>query len=581
MSRPGRSGARLAALALATVGVLAIGQPAVAAPDESQARAYVDTAFPADVTQSPTRAESQSKLWFHAESWWALLMEPTGRTTRVFQLMPDHTWRPTSTVVNSDTGIGSVADVAQDGDTVHVVTRSSDGSLYYVRLSFDAAGGEYRADPGRLVTTRNSVAPAMIAKDSAGTLWVAYANAVNVVVIPSTDGGLTWGRVLTLTNALNRQTPESASLVAFDGRMGILWSDQAAGAFVFASHRNGDPPGLWAREQIQVGAGLADNHVSLVRLRVPGQAADTLVAAVKTSTDETGGTGDSPLLVALVRTPGGEWSRSTLGTIADGLNNPVLVVDDSTQTLHMIAARGGNIVTKTAPFDNLTFPAGVGSVLISGGMTGLVDPTVTKDHLNVHSGLVTLASDMIGRHYRHAELPLTPSTPFVDPNDHTAPTTPADLHGHAVSPERVVLSWSEANDGDRWAPAREGVSVAGYVLFRNGVEVGKVTATSAQDQVSAGGADEARTVTYQVKAVDTSGNLSAAAEVVVRVPAPPSGPPLPVVIGLLVGAALVGAYALYRRRMLHKVAARDLTAESPDVDGTHPTRELTSTWKGR
>src|SRR4051812_30929137 len=90
----------LSALALALAAALATPGPSAAAEDS--ARTYVGPAF--STVLPATRSDNQSKTWFHADAWWALLLGSDGRTTGVYELMPDHTWRATTAVVNPDTG---------------------------------------------------------------------------------------------------------------------------------------------------------------------------------------------------------------------------------------------------------------------------------------------------------------------------------------------------------------------------------------------------------------------------------------------------------------------------------------------
>ena len=126
----------------------------------------------------------------------ALMLDPPGRTVRGHELMPDHTWRPTPAVIDADTG--DIGDALQEGDTVHVLNRSRDGSLHYVRLTFDPAAGEYRVAPPVTLTVRGSQSPATIARDGAGRLWVAYATAVNVILTYSDTDGATWNKITVL-----------------------------------------------------------------------------------------------------------------------------------------------------------------------------------------------------------------------------------------------------------------------------------------------------------------------------------------------------------------------------------------------
>jgi hypothetical protein len=538
--------ARRAWLPALLAAVLTIGGLGPAAADQRTApRTYEGPSYSAAYPQPPTRGENQSKLWFHADAWWALLVEPTGRSVRVFELMPDHSWRPTSAVVSTD--VGDVGDALRDGDTVHVLTRSGDSSLYYGRLTFDAAARDYRVAPAVLVTTRKSSTPATLSKDAAGVLWVGYANATNVLVTSSEDGGLTWGRVVTLATGA-AGTPEAGALVAYDDRVGMLWSDQATGSFRFASHRAGDDPALWTQEVAVTGPTQADNHVSLAR--VPGAAGDTLVAVIKTGDGDALGDPAAGRIEFLVRTPGGAWSSVPVSKIEDSLNDPVLQIDLATRTVHVFATHNLSIVRKSASLDDIRFAPGIGEIFVNGAGQQLSNPTTPKDPVDARSGLVVLASDSHSFTYRHAEMALTPSAPVADPADTTPPTSPPALRAQVLSPESVALSWEPANDGNRWAPATTGVPVAGYVVSRNGVEVATVTSTVLEDEVrTAGGGTDAMSVEYSITAVDASGNRSVPTTLVVELPgAERPGALVLGAIALLVLAGLITVgHLLYRR----------------------------------
>ena len=481
--------------------------------------------------------------------------------------MPDHTWRPTSAVVNAD--VGDVGDALSDGDTVHVLTRTTDESLYYVRLSFDAATRDYRAAPGVLVTSRRSSTPATIAKDSGGALWVGYANATNVIVTHSEDGGATWGRTVTIATATGAGTPEVGALVAYDNRVGMLWSDQATGSFRFASHLAGDDPTIWTQEVAASGTAEADNHISLRRIpgeslgRIPMGAGtgDMVAAVVKTSDGDLVGDPVAGRIQLLLRNPDGQWSSSLVADVADGLNDPVLQVDLATRTLHVFATHADSIITKVSPIDPVRFPAGIGEVFVNGTGQQLSDPTVTKAPVDARSGLVVLASDSHSFTYRHAELALDPATPVADPADVTPPTAVSVLRARVLSPESVVLSWEASTDGDRWFAGRTGVPVEGYIVSRDGAEVATVTSTSIEDRARAAG-EAAASVEYSVTAVDASGNRSAPTTLVVQLPG--TQQPRALVLGaiVLLGiAALIIVWHLLDRRA---IARAEQSPPTPD-----------------
>lgn len=536
----GRCALLLIVVAVAIGPVLATS----AAADPGSARTYPGPPYGNDVATPPTRNENQSRLWFHADAWWALLLEPGTRALRVYELRPDHTWRPTGAVVNTDAV--DTGDALRDGDLVHVVSRARDESLQYTRLSFDPAIHEYRADPPLVVTTRGSLAPANIAKDGRGRLWIGYAAGGNVVVTYSDDGGRDWGRMIALATADTSETPELAAMVAFDDRIGILWSDQRQGAFMFATHRNGDLPETWTVETALAGPGQADNHISLKRVR--GAAGDTLVAVVKTSQGDEGEPPDSALLEVLIRAPGGLWSKVPFSTVADGLDSPVLLVDEINQTLHVFATDGNDIVTKRAPIADIRFPPGKGDLFVLGSAAVLTDPTVTKDPVDPRSGIVVLTSGSEDHSYRHAELPVSDPAPQPDPDDRTPPTTPQGLHGEATGPGTVTLAWAESSDGGRWTPAANGVPVQGYVISRDGVDVETITTTSYEDHPRDPSNASETSIRYAVAAVDQAGNQSAPAEIVVDLPPAPSQ--MPSVIGAaLLGLGMVAAGLGVRRRL--------------------------------
>jgi hypothetical protein len=497
---------------------------------------------------SPTRAENQNKLWFHAAAWWALMLDPTGRTVRVCELMPDHTWRQTPAVINTDTG--DIGDALQDGDTVHVLNRSQDGSLFYVRLTFDPAAGEYQVAAPVTLTTRGSQSPATIVRDGTGRLWVAYATADNVILTYSDTGGASWTKLTILEKTGTGTTPEAAALVHYDDRVGVMWSNQATGSFVFASHHDGDAADFWQREDVISGPLMADNHISMIRL--PGQPSDTLVAAVKTSQGDQDGAPDAPLIELLVRTPDGTWTAQTAGTVGDQLDDPVLQFDETNRTLYLFASGHGDIVEKHTPIDHIQMSPGPGEVFVAGAGGTLIDPTVTQEPVNGGTGIVVLASDTVSRTYRHAEVPIASPQPVVDPEDHTPPSSPVGLRARALDSDTVLLAWDAAIDGDHWAPAGQGVPVRNYVLLRDGVEVANVASTSARDEPRKGSAADANLlVHYQVVAVDDAGNRSAPAAAQVDLPGSDrSQLTRRVGEGLLVLAALAGLlYAVRYRRL--------------------------------
>jgi len=102
----------------------------------------------------------------------------------------------------------------------------------------------------------------------------------------------------------------------------------------------------------------------------------------------------------------------------------------------------------------------------------------------------------------------------VHPSDTTAPSMPTGLNATAVSDSQIDLSWKASTGG-----------VAGYKIFRDGVQVGDSKLLSFSDI----GLAEAITYTYAVLAYDSAGNKSAqslsdsATTIDVHIPSKPTG----------------------------------------------------------
>jgi fibronectin type 3 domain-containing protein len=80
--------------------------------------------------------------------------------------------------------------------------------------------------------------------------------------------------------------------------------------------------------------------------------------------------------------------------------------------------------------------------------------------------------------------------------DTTPPSAPGNLQGSSGQPTQVYLSWNASTDN---------VGVAGYYVFRNGVNI----ATTAQTFYWDNGVADATTYSYFVEAFDLAGNVSA------------------------------------------------------------------------
>jgi uncharacterized repeat protein (TIGR01451 family) len=127
--------------------------------------------------------------------------------------------------------------------------------------------------------------------------------------------------------------------------------------------------------------------------------------------------------------------------------------------------------------------------------------TLSVEWLNPATGTTTTASAVAGGATRTFSPPFSGDAvlfvydPSLGAPDTTAPSTPTNLSATVISYSQINLSWAASTDN---------VGVAGYRVFRNGVQVG-VTSTTAYSDT---GLAAATTYAYAVAAYDAAQNTS-------------------------------------------------------------------------
>jgi len=113
------------------------------------------------------------------------------------------------------------------------------------------------------------------------------------------------------------------AVTAFDGGVGVMWSDQNSQAVRFRRHLpNTDDANWQPAETVAKGNKAADDHVNFCRPR--GKGAPKLIAATKTSLDTPG----KPLLALRVLTAEGQWRNvpyATMPSAAWGHTRPIVL----------------------------------------------------------------------------------------------------------------------------------------------------------------------------------------------------------------------------------------------------------------
>lgn len=372
---------------------------------------------------SPTRDKPQSKLWFADGSWWGVLYTdgaadnlPSGYYIHKLDV-ESQAW--TNTGAAADERDRSHADALWDeaSQRLYVVSAIDSGAIKLYR--YDYGEGEYILDPGFPVRlTAGGAESATIDIDSDGRLWVALTQAADgsglcvvgksclVQFMHSTSQDYRWSSPMAIPADGTDVTPDDiAAVVAYDGRIGVAWSNQFDGSMRFASHVDGDPDSSWTAETLVSGRGASDDH-----LNVKADDDGRVYLVFKTALNgPANAPPDASLVAVWVRDTGGVWRSATAWTVADDVTRPQILVDPTLGRLAVIAATpaaGGAIYAKTSAIDSLAFEPGLGQPVMLG--VRINNPTTTKQPVDLTSGGLVLSGDIDTHLYWHSMLTVPP-----------------------------------------------------------------------------------------------------------------------------------------------------------------------------
>lgn len=432
LRRPARRalGAVIAAAALALAGSVAAGLPATAAT--SSPVSYEDHQYPS-VAQAPSADKPQSKLWFHDGSWWALMLNPAG-DVNVFELRADHRWYDTGTLV--DARVQSTADALWSGGKLYAASRtaSGSGSIRVYRYSYSSASRRYTRDSGFPIRLPGGGSESVtIDRDSQGRLWATFTRGSAVWVAHSTTSEAAWTKPFRIQGVDTAVAADDISaVISLGDKIGVMWSDQASGAFRFAVHVDTDPDDVWTFETPLSGTRIPDDHINLKSLL--GDDQGRVHAAVKTSLGDGGEPPSSAGILVLTRSAGGTWSNAVGATVGDGLTRPQLALDRTNRQLILLQSTegGGTVYYKAAPLTDISFASGAGEPFIAWPGAKVNNVSTSKDPVDAASGLVAIAADDSSHRYYHAEMSLGDTPPSAETVTLTPPPT-------ATSPGRFQV----------------------------------------------------------------------------------------------------------------------------------------------
>ena len=207
-----------------------------------------------------TGEKPQSKLFYNDGFYWAVLQGPDG--VAFYQLVGG-AWQR-GQFANAVLQSSGNADVKWDGTHLFVLVYGGTVRLY--QYTYAAGTRSWVLASGFPVTVPNpSGSETMVLEeDSSGRLWATAEGGGNVnVYYTTTADHRSWSSSIVLRSGIDAD--DISSIVAFGGdKVGVFWSDQKRDEFGFRVHRDSDPPGTWAAEEVvDHGSGHADDHVNL------------------------------------------------------------------------------------------------------------------------------------------------------------------------------------------------------------------------------------------------------------------------------------------------------------------------------
>ncbi len=354
-------------------------------------------------TNEATAAKPEAKLWYVDGLWWGTLAIPGSNQYHIHRFdLAHNSWVDTGTLVDERPGCRQ--DTLWDGAKLYMTSRcvASGSQARLLRFSYDATGKTWSMDAGFPVNISGGGALSVtIAKDSTGTLWIAYVLNKVVYVNHSLGDDTAWGAQFALPFSQGKvfddglHARDIAAMVALQGKVGVFWSNQNDHNDYFAVHVDGADPASWTLETAGTGGKFADDHFNL-KLASDGR----LFALVKTNYNTSGQILDG----LLIRSPAGSWSPLINVCRADFNPTRELVLLDEVQrkVYAFYSFQHAAIYYKSADMDNPVFPEGPGDPLIvDAKVADINNPTSTKQNVSPASGILVEASSPGDLSYWH------------------------------------------------------------------------------------------------------------------------------------------------------------------------------------
>jgi len=227
--------------------------------------------------------KSESKLWYAHGIWWAVMWDAISADWHIFRLnRTTNRWIDTGVLV--DARNGATSDVLLGRSTgklyiaSHVVTSGIAVPGNAARLMrYSYVGGTWKVDSGFPTQIMNYSSETLtIDEDSVGNVWATWTQAAAddtgaVFVARGSRRGASWGRpflVPSVGSEANRPRPDDiSSIVSFNHKIGVLWSNQRTSAFYWSVHSDGAADAAWTARTAIRKYKTADDHINMKSLQ--------------------------------------------------------------------------------------------------------------------------------------------------------------------------------------------------------------------------------------------------------------------------------------------------------------------------
>jgi len=323
----------------------------------------------------PTSDKPQSKVWMAPDGkWWCVMPTDSESSNGAWLFKLNNiTWEP---IVRIGPNTNSHADCKVYGNITYVlIVHSSTADLYKLTYS----SGTYSTTLLASSITNNVNETATIDIDSGGRMWIAW-DATTAINVQWSDSPYdSWSGAITLNTGHNVDSDDICSITAFDGKIGVLWSNQNDWEFQFKYHVDGATVNTWSPLEIaNTKYHIADDHINFAV-----HSNGNIYAAIKS-------TSGSPVIGLLVRNSStGSWA--TIYTVDASTGTRPIVLLNETGGLITVVYTNSNgttladIVYRQSPISSISF--GSKQTLISGSYN---NATSTKQ--NYTDEVVILAS---------------------------------------------------------------------------------------------------------------------------------------------------------------------------------------------